>query len=276
MEHTLSAVADPAQANLKIAQVLEESAPVKTPTMPTAPRPPDNIITLPGGGIDSTTGELVTEAEVRELTGVDEEALGRVPDDQPARFFNTILKLGVVRIGQDLATASVLDNLMLGDRDALLLAVRRATWGDDVEMGVYCPTCEEVFQYRFFLSTDVPVKELKDPTQRVFTVDISSGHVATLHLPNGHTQMALLAAGVNANRGVLNTTLLVSCLEAIDDLPVMGAPPVQRLSVRDRTKLLTELAERSFGPQLGEVSVSCQVCGEKNAAPMSLGTLFPL
>lgn len=274
MEQTLTAVADPARANAVVSAALSESQ--NAPRVPEAPTPPDTIVELIAGLPDPETFETLKEAEVRELTGVDEEVLGRIPLDKPERFFATILKQGVVRVGEQKATPELLDELLIGDRDLLLLAVRRVTWGEHVRNGVYCGKCDEVYEYLFSVTDDVPTKSL-DESERSFTVQISKGRTVQMHLPNGRTQSSLLSLGRDAaNIGAINTALLVSCIDRIDDLIVAGAAPVQNLTVRDRAKLLEALNDRAFGPQLGEVSVLCQGCGDKIAAPLSLSTLFQI
>jgi hypothetical protein len=273
MEQTLAAVADPARTNAIVRDALD-TKPAEGPKLPQADLPPDTIVTLLAGLPDPETFEMVKEAEVRELTGIDEEILGRIPPDKPERFFSTILKQGVVRLGQQKATPELLDDLLIGDRDLLMLKVRKATWGEHVRNGVYCAKCDEVFEYLFSVDTDIPIKPL-DESDRAFTVEISNGRLVDMHLANGRTQHALLSLGKDAaNIGAINTALLTSCVDRIDALAVAGEAPIRALTVRDRQKLLEALNERSFGPQLGEVSVLCQGCGDKLPAPLSLSTLF--
>ena len=73
MTKTISAAANPALANNLINSALAE-APVQQEVKITPPS--DTVVTLPGGYL-TATGEIITEAEVRELNGSDEEAIAR-------------------------------------------------------------------------------------------------------------------------------------------------------------------------------------------------------
>ena len=73
MTKTISAAANPALANNLINEAMtEKAAPAEVKITP----PSDNIVTLPGGYI-TPAGDVVMEAEVKELTGSDEEAIAR-------------------------------------------------------------------------------------------------------------------------------------------------------------------------------------------------------
>lgn len=274
MEQTLDAALNPSRANAMAAAALGNGSDANIPEPPKADLPPDTLVALPGGSFDPKDGQIVKVAEVRELNGFDEEALSRIPHDQPARVFQTILKQGVVNIGSSPATQEMLDDLLTGDRDTLLLAVRRVTWGDILEVDIWCPNCDSTHGYGIELSKDIPIKPLED-TNRTFTLTLPSGNVVQVHLPDGHTQAALLSVNNINNRGQLNTTLLQATVDTLNGLPVAGPQPIQRLSLRDRQRILTELGERAFGPRFEEVSVLCQSCGEKILYPLSLSTLFP-
>jgi hypothetical protein len=71
MTKTISAAANPALANNLINQAIaEKPEAIDVKVLP----PLDNVVTLPGGYV-SAAGEVVRTAEVRELTGRDEEII---------------------------------------------------------------------------------------------------------------------------------------------------------------------------------------------------------
>ena len=73
MTKTISAAANPALANNLINQAIaEKPEAIDVKVLP----PLDNVVTLPGGYINAA-GEVITEAEVRELNGNGEEAIAR-------------------------------------------------------------------------------------------------------------------------------------------------------------------------------------------------------
>lgn len=269
----LNAATDPGRANQMAQQALSDNDVKPMPEPPVASAPPDTVVQLPGG-FSTATGEVVYECEVRELNGYDEEILARIPFNEPARLFSTILRQGIVRIGDEKATPAAVDALLMGDREFLMIAIRRVTWGDDLSLDIQCGNCSETFTAILDLRSDIPLKKLEEGN-RFFTVSLRDGREVRLHLPDGDAQTALLTTGMTGNIGAINTALLAACIDVIDEIPAVGAPPVQRLSVRDRNTLLEQLAERAFGPQLGEVKVACSECRKDIDLPLSLATLFP-
>jgi hypothetical protein len=119
-EQIVSAVNNAALANDLVQKALTETAPVEHNDVTL---PSETLVDLPGGLIFN--GEVIKTAEVRELNGRDEEAIGR--QGASARIWNTILTRAVVSIGNLPASEDLLDKMLVGDRDALLLGIFRAT-----------------------------------------------------------------------------------------------------------------------------------------------------
>ena len=111
---------------LRLRQALDSASPEPDPEIP-----PNDLVDLPGGIIRA---DVIRTAVVRELTGKDEEALARASQSlNPFHFVNTLLECGVVRFGQEdeSETRQLLKEALIGDRDALILGIRRATYGDN-------------------------------------------------------------------------------------------------------------------------------------------------
>jgi hypothetical protein len=95
-------------------------------------------ITLPGG---VWRGEaLCRDATVRAMTGADEEFLAACGRLLPAERTTALLTRCMVALGER-SPVSVDDvrSLTVGDREALLLWIRRLTLGDRIESVVSCP-----------------------------------------------------------------------------------------------------------------------------------------
>ena len=122
MTKTISAANNPALANKMIKDALEKPEQVEIRIT----SPSDNVVTLPGGYINAT-GEVITEAEVRELNGRDEEEISKA--SSLGKVLLAILKRGTVRVGDEQVTEDLLDRLLSGDRDMLLLGIFKATFG---------------------------------------------------------------------------------------------------------------------------------------------------
>lgn len=263
---------NPEQANAQIAALLSDSpAPQDSAPKPTLEPPPDGLVTLPG------TGQKV---EVRELTGADEEALARVQGGTFSRWMATMLELAIEKIDDKPADVDAVGKLLVGDRDFLMLAIRKVTWGPEIELtGVECDNCGEAFD-PIVHTDDIPIKTLQSPSEANFTVDLRNGRTASVRLPNGHDQAVYLGKDdmSNAQR---NTLLLQRCVTSITDaqgmeMPVAGFPSMVRdMSLPDRTRLLRAVNDRMPGARYNEVPVTHPDCGETTVIGIGPVALFP-
>ena len=191
-----------------------------------------------------------------------------------SRSLNTLLSRGLVKIGNEDATPTHLETLLSGDRDAILLAIRRVTFGKEFDLIIRCPQCTEQQGCSIDLLEDIPVKVLENPDDRVWKVKTKLGEV-TVTLPTGNTQKKLMDNSEKTSAEV-NTILLGECIIAIDGSPVIGGQAALQLGMADRIKLLNEILERNPGPRLGEVKKSCKACGAEIPLPLGLTDLFRL
>jgi len=234
--------------------------------------PSESEVKLPGGHIDQN-GELHTTAEVRELTGADEEAVAKAGSSGKA--LNVLLQRGLVKIGPNKATSDDLDTLLSGDRDAILLGIRRVTFGQTTELMVRCSNCSDEHITTLDLTSDVPTPTLSDPIQdREWNMETKAG-VVTVSLPNGITQKRLME-NYDKTPAELNTLLLSGCIVSLDGYPSVGSGTALSLGMADRNKIVDEILKRNPGPRLGEVTKACKACGEDIFLPLSLLDLFRL
>lgn len=251
-----------------IAEVNEEPA-VEIETV----APSNTDVLLPGGFI-ARDGSLVKYAEVRELNGVDEEAIAKT--GTPGKALMAMLQRGLVSIGGEPATKEDLDKMLSGDRDAVLVGIRRVTFGDEIEFEFPCDNCKTNLQVTVNLGTDVPYKVLEDPQEdRTFVYKSERNGDIKVSLPTGLVQRKLLE-NIDKSRPELNTILLSGCVDSIDGVGSLGASSVLKLGMKDREKLVNEIITRTPGPRLGEVKTTCEACGEDIPMPLSLADLFRL
>jgi len=234
------------------------------------PSLPDTTVTLAAGLIDPFAGTVSTTAEVRELNGADEEAIAKLSD--PGKALLAILERATVSIGEEPATKQLLGSLLAGDREALFLAIRKATFGSEVEVSTVCDKCPELQTFKIDLDKDVEVKKLDDPIRdRRFTVELKAG-LAKVNLPTGDVQTQIINA-TDKNSAELDTMLLAAVTE-IGDQPVLNANRIRTLGITDRRLLLDEIAKRNPGPQLSEIKKACGTCGQEVYLPLTLAELF--
>jgi hypothetical protein len=228
-------------------------------------------VKLPGGFIEN--GALVTTAEVRELTGLDEEAIARATS--VGKALGLILQRGLVKLGDRDVAPEDLDLLLSGDRDALLIGIRRVTFGDTIDFSVTCGNCGEAQQTSIDLEEDVPVTTLNDSiADRNWTV-ITKKNSIGVALPTGITQRKLWD-NMDKTNAEINTMLLSGCVLSINGAPSMGASSVLKLGMAERSEIVSQIIEKNPGPRLGEVTKTCEACGEKISLPLSLVDLFRL
>ena len=267
MTNTISAAANPAMANKAVQDMVAEKP--KEVEIRITP-PSDTVVNLPGGYITSA-GEVTTEAEVRELNGRDEEEISKATTLGKALL--TILKRGTVRVGNEPVTEQMLDNLLSGDRDMLLLGIFKATFGNIAHLGGYCGSCAEAKDVDIEIDKDIQIKVLTDAlNDRTFVVKGKSLEY-TVTLPTGVTQKELM---LSADKTVaeLNTLLLEQTIIKIGEAPVVSKIQVQNLGLTDRRKIVDEINKRVCGPQFEDLTLGCPDCEGEVQVPISLGTLF--
>ena len=225
-------------------------------------------------------GTVRYDVEVQELNGDHEERLVKVRNSgDMARYVHTLLASGVVTIGGEKATDDLLDDLLVGDREYLVLAIRKATYGPEIEMGpTVCDDCGEVFDM-VVMAKDIEVRPLS--SDRKFEVPLRKGGRATVRLPNGADQEAYLE-DENLTDAERNTILLSRCVLTITDSDgemhsVAGFPSLVRdgLGIRDRQSILKAINERQPGPRYDEIEHTHDECGGKTKAFVGLVHLFP-
>lgn len=264
---TVSAIDDPKLASAIAANALaEDSAPVEVQVK----LPSDTTVALPGGYVRSD-GSVARSAEVRELTGRDEELISKASTVGKALI--TVLNRGVVSVGDEPASDALLDELLAGDREALLIGIYIATFGNPAEINGWCKGCEKLKEISVDLRTDIKSKALIDTEHdKLFTVQ-GRKHDYTVGLPTGHTQKDL---NDNADKtgAELATILLYSTVKQIDGNAIFSKQQIQNMSVVDRRKVSEEIAKRNPGPVFEDITVECDVCGSEVVAPINIGGLF--
>jgi hypothetical protein len=248
---------------------------------PEPDEPQDNIVLLLAG-FRTKNGD-VHSVEVRELTGEDEEVLARTArtgNNNVFHFMNAVIDCGVVRIGQEKKTENdrILKQLLIGDRDAILLGIRRATYGDTIQLDDWiCPSCGESSDIEIPME-DIPVREFKE---KVFTVPLRKGGEAEVKLANGGDQLAVWN-DVKLNAKERDSLLLSRCLVSITDkdgnkrqAAGQAGGMARRLSVPDRAAILKQLNDAQPGPRLVDLKITHNTCGDEVSLGVGLAELFP-
>ena len=263
---------NPQLNNAIVAQALAEPE----ADLPTIDSPDTSFTRLPVGVLSGT--KTVRDFEVRELTGLAEERLSRIDRiAEPGRWFQTLLECGVVAVGGVEATPDRLKELVIGDREYLAMAIRAATYGDEVDLGqAECPRCGEVYPLTVSLS-EVPIREFDG--ERVFEVPLKNGGKVHVALPDGNAQMALFEKGdmTDAERKSVMLAESVQMIEHKNGMmeAVAGFPSlIKNLGISDRNQIIAELSKRQPGPRYDEITRAHE-CGYEAGVGVGLMHLFP-
>ena len=234
--------------------------------------PPSNIVELPAGFI-LKDGEVAKQVEIRELNGADEEELAKATT--PNRLLQLVFSRGLVAFGDTPAYSEDVDTMLSGDRDAVILGIRCATFGRELTYNATCPKCFEEREVIIDLVEDVETRTLNDPIgDKTFAIATKSGE-AMVTLPNGITNKKLLDAD-NKTTSELMTIILAGCIVSINGTPSLGVQTALNLGILDRETIISEIYKRTPGPRLGEVKKACEACGNEIPLPLSLASLFRL
>lgn len=228
-------------------------------------------------GYKDENGTVHKEVEIREITGFDEENLSKAEvRTSVGKVITTLLSSVVLRIGdltpKELGKTKwekIFREMFMGDRDKIMLEIRKFTNGDEMELDMKCPYCKSRIKHIVEIEQDIEYKPLNvDPYAIPFElpkgIKNREGEVCktgTIRLPNGVDQEQLDAIA-RKNAGMANTTLLSRAIINIDGFGQASLNTVRKMSVRDRDYLIKLLGESTYGPKF-EINFSCPSCGEE-------------
>lgn len=267
-EQIINAYTNPDLVNELVAKTLYEP---EDTTPAELQNPTDVVVNLPGGLL-GLTGEVSQTALVKELNGKDEEFIVKTPNF--SRVYNAILSRGTVSVGSMPVTESILNGMLIGDRDAIMLGIYRATYGDTAILQSWCNSCGESSNVEVDVTKDIGTKVLLDPVgDRVFTIKgRKQEYVVTL--PTGQVQNRMIES--NGNTAEELSILLEGTILKIDGRPVISKSQVQELGMADRKKIAEEISARSPGPKLEDIQMECPSCGGELIVPINIWAMFRL
>ena len=236
----------------------------------------DPHVDLPRGLMYNGTWN--TRAVVRELTGLDEEAMARVKEI--SEIYDIVLALGTVRIGEvDLESQTLpsrqgqLQQLLLGERDMLFVGIIRMTYGDRKTMILTCPTCGERQELIVTLSEDFAVTEVADVMQTEFDFTTSKGD--KIRLPPGGGRRPDRGAAAQGRLDGRAEQHPAVALHQVGQRRPRREPDgyARKLPLRDRHALLAALIEHQPSVDM-TVTVDCVACREEQTIALGWGDLF--
>lgn len=232
----------------------------------------NGVFTLPCGYLDPVTQELVTEVQVTEITGNEEDMLAS--DKIPSHAKVTQLLAGcVTRVGSVVdkgLIAGIVQELPIGDRVFLIFAIRRVTLGDELPVRERCPECKTTTLFMVDLAEDLQAKPMKDPKKRVWDVTLPSGKTARFRVSTGRDEAGRekLAKRGKHKADVLSQAIMMR-LELLEgEKPTLKM--VKSLGMRDRNHLREQYQEVEGGVDT-TLELECPSCGHEWEKDLDLG-----
>jgi len=232
-------------------------------------------VTLPGG---TWHGERrVREAVIRPLRGRDEAFLAETAAVcLPVEWATALLTRCVERIGPvDEFVPQFVDGLTVGDREALLLHVRRATFGETISCALDCPVpaCAERLEW------DLHIEDLLQPPyakaepfyEEALHGETGEAWTVRFRLPTGADQKATASTAIE-DPEVAADKILLRCVESVTTKDGKHVPDAEWLaSVRaclpERILDLDPQAELTL-------TLTCPVCGHIFTALLDAADYF--
>jgi hypothetical protein len=212
-------------------------------------------LVLPGGLLGKAGHASCRQVQVRALTGADEEALFERGVSGSARVSAFLARAIAAIEGFDAPIDErLVDQMLLGDRDYLLLRLRQIELGDAVHQVMRCPGCGQKVDVDFAIS-ELPVMRLEAPVP-AYRITLA-GRPALVRLPTGADQQAVEALAL-ANPAAANTLLFSRVVLKWD-----GHSPtpdeVRAWSPALRAELAGWLDTHAPGPDLF-IDIACPHC----------------
>jgi len=221
---------------------------------------PDGVCTLPGGLV-MEDGRRLARAELRQLTGYEEEWVAQHADTASALLTTKLLSDCIVRLDEMPADSNIVRQLLVGDRDFLILQLRRMTLGERFAAVLNCPACNAVMDVEF-LAQDIFV-EPRPQSGAIYdwqSKDSTSGRPIRFRLPNGADQEAI--AELPVEEAVQN--LMARCL--IED----GGKPL----TPDECRAVIDQMDR-LTPQIDlQLELNCPECQHSFNSPFDCTAFF--
>lgn len=225
---------------------------------PEMPLPESTVVTLIRGFDGVNTG-----AQVRELDGEDEEFLAgseATPGIGYSEHMTAILSRGVTTIGgQPILNTKDLDKLIDADRNILMLAITKATYGGEKKLRTSCPHCSKQNDIVVDLDEDFPITWPNFDITRPIAV-VTPKTTLYFNLPTGEI---LSAAAKEKNVQMANSLVLSKCAVFTNNEPGDRLQWARKLSAAVRRSCTDALLAVELGPKLTEVKTQCAHCDQE-------------
>jgi len=220
------------------------------------------------------------EIDIKSMTAKEEDILTSMPLLKQGKAMSALLRSCIIDKSIDP------EQMLVGDRNAVLIAIRVSGYGAEYDGKLDCPECTESFDHVFSLG-HIPMKELKvEPVEEgrnlfYFELPVLKKRVV-FKLLTGAEERELntlqdrsrKARGVGAQESNVTMRLLhqVVSIGAVNDRQKL-AKMIRNIPARDSLGLRKYIDEISPGVEL-KGNVTCPACGEESEVDVPFGADF--
>ncbi len=213
-------------------------------------------VTLPSG----------LECTIREMTATEEGFLASQKMLKSGEAFEKILRNCVLEKDVDI------DNLLVGDRYYLMLAIRRLTYGDDYDFKVRCGSCGQTFNMSVNLS-ELPVKKLEGDPDATHTITLPrTGKKVTFRLLRGRDEKKIAATLRKSPQELIRLSLYLHTV-AVDGNENFSEKFFETLPGADSQCYRRQIDAVTCGVD-SVVEVECPECDNEFEAQLPIGESF--
>jgi hypothetical protein len=261
-------------------------------------KPEQGLFLLPGGYIpvlgDGVCHKLV---KLRQLTGREEEMIfeadvttnGNLDENNSNSNIITLMTNILANCIENIGplheiNADLVRQLLICDRDYLLLKLRQITFGDRIDARLQCPneSCKKLMDVKFDISTiDV---QRKDIGNGIFSIHLSPAAVykdnnsvkhrdVEFRLPNVADQEEIFNIHKEGNESKALTKLFHRCLLRVGNVREIDENLVYSLPILARREIDMNMQE--FSPKVDlQISTKCPECGLVFSSPFDFQKFF--
>lgn len=267
----------------------ESAALREVPMPPMAPARRTYEFELPIGVCDED-GRVHRTGTLRKMNGRDEAILAD-PQNQRngGKLVTELLSSCIVSLGDLKSTnAATVAEMYSADRNYLLLQLRGATFGNELQATYKCPSCGSNHEVTEELDA-LPVKRLgDDESAGEIRIRLEDGyvdsqgvvhHAMVMRLPTGADESAV-APQMRKNASLGKNALLARCLKSLGDVPAhrlnaIGPKLLAELTMTDRR--LIDRALNSAAPGVDLIrNLECPSCGHEFKSSLDLSHFLAL
>lgn len=218
----------------------------------------DGVFNLPGGLV-LDDGRRLGRAELRPLTGREEEWVTQHAATPSAHLVTKLLSACFVRLEGVPVSSEIIAKLLVGDRDYLILQLRRMTLGDRFAAVFSCPACKRAMDVEF-LAQDILIEPRPQDTRTYTWRAGDAQRVVRYRLPNGADQEAV----ADLSPGEAVATLFARCLISDGGTTLTG---------EERAAVIAEMD--AYAPQVDlELDLNCPECEHSFTTPFDCTSFF--